>query len=160
MTSALSEKVRVCIAIESTTAEIYHQLAGKFTEARILWRDLALSEENHANLLIVGAGYLRTGELPESVVPNSQDLIDETFRLVRNAKEEITKDHASVEDIFSLALKIEKSTAESYFQQLMMSEADSPVIAKMQKLRMDELTHIEKIENFMKAAGLDYSEMN
>lgn len=160
MTKTLSEKVKVCIAIESTTAEIYHLLATKLPEARVLWRDLAASEENHATILITGAGYLKTGKLPEYVVPHSQELIDETFRLVRDAKSEVNGAHLSLQDALALALKIENSTAESYLQEVMLSDTDSPVIARLQKIRTDELTHIEKIKNFMKTKGLAVGGMN
>lgn len=155
MTSSLAEKVKVCIAIEATTAEIYHQLSVKFRDAKAFWLDLALSEENHANILVVGAGYLRTGELPEYIAPDSLDVIDETFRLVRNAKNEIRNDHFSLSDALTLALKIENSTAESYFQEILLTRTDHPVISRLQKIRTDELNHIAKIKDFMKTAGLN-----
>lgn len=160
MIKTLSEKIKVCIAVETTTAEIYHLLSSELPEARAFWRDLALSEENHANILVAGAKYLATGELPEYIVPHSQNLIDETFRLVRDAKKQVNGDHLSLKDALSLALKIETSAAESYFQEIMLSETDSPVIAKLQKIRTDELTHIEKIENFMKTSGVNPGGIN
>ncbi len=160
MITTLSEKVKVCIAIEAMTAELYHMLSSRFPEAKGFWRELALSEENHANILVVGAGYLRTRELPEYIVPDSQEQIDETFRLVREAKNIVQNDHQSLNDALKLALQIENSTAERYFQEVMLGQTNSPVIAKLQKIRKDELTHIEKIKDFMKTAGLDPGGMN
>ncbi|MEJ2695410.1 MAG: hypothetical protein P8013_02065 [Candidatus Sulfobium sp.] len=160
MTNVLAEKVKVCIAIEATTAEIYHLLSARFPGTKAFWRELALSEENHTNILVVGAGYLKTGELPECVVPASQELIDETFRLVRNAKSEIMEKQLSLADALTLVLKIENSIAENYFQEVMRSETDSPVIEKLQKIRKDELTHVEKIEEFMKRAGVGTGGIN
>jgi hypothetical protein len=121
---------------------------------------MALSEENHTKILVVGAGYLNTRELPESIVPGSQELIDGTFRIVRAAKSTIENEQLSLKNALVLALKIENSIAEKYFQEVMLGETDSPVIAKLQKLRTDELTHIEKIEDFMKTAGFDPGGMN
>lgn len=160
MIRTLSEKIKVCIAIETTTAEIYHLLSTEFPEAGAFWHDLALSEENHANILVAGAKYLMTGELPAYIVPDSQDQIDRTFKLVRDSKDEVNGDHLSLKEALSLALKIENSTAESYLQEVMRSETDSPVIAKLQKIRKDELTHIEKIENFTRTSGVNAGGMN
>lgn len=161
MITTLSEKVKVCIAIEATTAEIYHLLSARLPEARGLWHDLAVSEENHANILVVGAGYLRNRQLPEEIVPGSQELIDETFRLVRAAKSEIAdEEQLSLRDALALALKIEHSTAESYFQEIIMGDTDNPVIARLQQLRKDELTHVERINDFMKDKGFTRGTMN
>lgn len=160
MLKTLSEKVRVCIAVEATTAELYHLLSEQFPESGTFWHNLAMSEENHANILLVGAGYLRTGELPEYVVPDSQELIDQTFRLVRDAKVEITNNKLPLKQALNLALKIEKSTAEIYFQELMLSSTDSPVITRLQKIRTDELAHIDKIKDFMETSGLDEHGIN
>jgi hypothetical protein len=160
MITTLSEKVKVCIAIEAMTAELYHLLSARFPEAKVFWHELALSEENHANILVVGAGYLRTRELPEYIVPDSQELIDGTFRLVREARNIIQNDQLSLNYALAMALQIENSTAEKYFQEVMFGATNSPVIAKLQKIRKDELTHIEKIKVFMKKAGFDAGGMN
>lgn len=160
MIRTLSEKVRVCIAVETTTADIYHSLASNFPEARSFWNRLARSEENHANILIAGAGYLMAGELPENIVPDSQELIDQTFRLVRDAKNEVNNNGLSLKAALALAKKIETSTAESYLQEVMRSPTDSPVIAKLQKIRIDELTHIDMIKDFMTKTGFEASAMN
>jgi hypothetical protein len=160
MITTLSEKVKVCIAIEAMTAELYHLLSARFPEAKVFWRELALSEENHANILVVGAGYLRTRELPEYIVPDSQELIDGTFRLVRETRDIIQNDQLSLNNALAMALQIENSTAEKYFQEVMFGAANSPVIAKLQKIRKDELTHIEKIKDFMNKAGFDAAGMN
>jgi hypothetical protein len=160
MTKTLSERVKVCIAIEAMTAEIYHLLSARFPEAKVFWHGLALSEENHTKILVVGAGYLNTRELPEYIVPDSQELIDGTFRIVRAAKSTIENEQLSLKDALALAVKIENSTAERYFQEVMLGETDSPVIAKLQKLRTDELTHIKQIEAFMRTAGFDSRGMN
>lgn len=160
MVTSLSEKIKVCIAIEATTAEIYHSLSASLPKARGFWRDLALSEENHTNILVVGAGYLSKGELPDHIVPSSQELIDETFRLVRDVKKKIRNEQLSLSDALDLALKIEKSAAESYLQEIVLGQTDDPIIERLQQIRRDELTHIEKIKDFMKKAGLTVEAIN
>ena len=160
MIKTLSEKVKVCIAIEATTAETYHLLSSRFPEASAFWRDLALSEENHANILVVGAGYLRNDELPEFIVPDSQELIDNTFRLVRNAKDRVRQEDLSLADVLNLGLEIENSTAESYFQEIMLGETDNPIISRLQQIRKDELTHVKKMEDFIKKTKITVRGMN
>jgi hypothetical protein len=149
----MSESLRICISIEAMTAEIYHSLSGLFPQVRDFWYDLALSEENHTNILLVAAGLHRAGILTEYIVPPSLPRIHETFTLVSNSKKKVEADNFSLKDAFEMALEIENSTGEIYFQEVITRQTDSKVILELRKLLIDEQLHNVKIMSFMKTHG-------
>jgi len=150
MHKEMSESLGVCIKIEAMTAEIYHAFNRLFPQVKDFWYDLALSEENHTNILLVAAGLHRARKLTEYIVSPSLSNIQETFTLVSDSRKRIGANNVSIKDAFEIALQIENSTGEDYFQQVMRQETDSEVILGLQKLLVSEQLHSVKIQDFMK----------
>jgi hypothetical protein len=149
----ISESLRVCVAVEAVTAEIYHVLDRLFPQVKDLWHGLALSEENHTRILLEAARLHRAGLLNEYIVPPSLPHVYETFALVNDAKKKLEAETPSLKDAFELALEIENSTGESYFQEVISRETDSKVISKLRELLTDEELHKNKIQHAMDAMG-------
>jgi hypothetical protein len=152
----ISESLRVCIAVEATTGEIYHALSRLFPQVQSFWRDLALGEENHTQILLEAARLHRAGLLNEYIVPASLPQVYETFHLVRDSKKKVEAETLSLRNAFDMALEIETSTGESYFQEVIRQETDSEVISKLRNLLADEELHKNKIQNIMNTMGFYY----
>jgi rubrerythrin len=150
----ISESLRICTSIEGMTAEIYHALSKLFPEAKDFWYDLALSEENHTNILLAAAGLNRAGILTECIVPSSLPRIRETLGLVRDSKKKVETGSLLLKDAIEIALEIENSTGEIYFQEVLTQQTDSKVVMELRKMLIDEELHNVKIKSFMKSRGL------
>jgi rubrerythrin len=153
MSIDISESLRVCVAVEAMTAEIYHALARLFPQLKDLWHGLALSEENHTQILLEAARLHRAGMLKEYIVPPSLPHVYETFALVNDSKKKVETETPSLKGAFDMALKIENSTGESYFQEVIIQETDSKVISKLRELLADEELHKNKIQRAMDTMG-------
>jgi rubrerythrin len=149
MPKNITENLKLCISIEAMTADIYHSFSRMFPEAAEFWSDLAASEENHTTILLTFAGYHLVSGLPNSIVPDSISEIDETFRLVDSIKKKIAKEVFSLKEALDMALRIEYSMGERYFQEVITQETDSDIIRTLRKMLTDEELHAAKIEKFM-----------
>jgi rubrerythrin len=145
-----SEHLRACIDLEFRAAEMYSALRPLFPEAEELFRDLAHSEENHANTLIVATGserLLRTDEkFPVSKLPQVQKVKGMLDAI--SAKIDAGQ-MLSLEDTLSMLLELESAQAEGYFSE-MMSESDSELIKRLRQVYEDEISHYEKLRDFMR----------
>ena len=149
----MSENLRVCIAVEATTAEIYHALSRLFPQIKSFWQGLAVSEENHTKILLEAVRLHRAGILNEYIVPASLPHVYKTFALVRDSKKAVEAETLSLRNAFELALAIENSTGESYFQEVISQETNSEVISKLRDLLIDEELHKDKIQKVMNSMG-------
>jgi hypothetical protein len=154
MHETITENLKLCISIEAITAEIYHSFSRMFPEAAEFWSDLAASEENHTTILLTFAGYHLVNRLPKSIVPDSTSEIDETFRLVDSVKKKTAKEVFSLKEALDMALRIEYSMGERYFQEVITQETDSDIIRALRKMLTDEELHAAKIEKYMAERGL------
>jgi rubrerythrin len=153
MRTDISESLRVCIAVEATTAEIYHGISRLFPQVKSFWQGLALSEENHTKILLEAARLHRAGILNEDIVPASLPHVYETFALVRDSKKAVESGTLTLRNALEMALEIENSTGESYFQEVMGQETDSEVVSKLRDLLIDEEMHKNKIQKVMNSMG-------
>jgi rubrerythrin len=146
----VSEHLRACIDLEFRAAEMYNALRPLFPEAEELFRDLAHSEENHGNTLIVATGserLLRTDEkFPVSKLPQVQKVKGMLDAI--SAKIDAGQ-MLSLEDTLSMLLELESAQAEGYFSE-MMSESDSELIKRLRQVYEDEISHYEKLRDFMR----------
>jgi rubrerythrin len=154
MPEEMSKSLGVCIAVEAMTAEIYHAFSRLFPQVKDFWYDLALSEENHTNILLLAAGLHRAGTQTEDIAPRSLYQVQETFTLVSDSKKRVGTNNLSIKEAFEMALQIENSTGEIYFQQVITQQTDSEVILGLRELLVDEQLHNIKIQSFMKTHGL------
>jgi hypothetical protein len=154
MTEKLTRKLLTCIAIEATTLEIYRALALMFRGARDFWAELEESEKKHVKVLLAAGGYHLSGKMPEYLVPSSLGEIDETYRLVNEAKNRVDSGTLSLRDALELALRIENAIGERYLQEVMRGEDNSVVIAGLQRLYGEEKLHSEMICDFIKKRGM------
>jgi rubrerythrin len=149
----LSERLYACIEVEKTVSEIYRRFAELFPTEKAFWEQLALEEENHVAILMVGRIYHRKGELPDYVVPPSLPLVGAAFHDVKKMKDKAMEGTITLEEASRMALEAEENIVESYFQEVMTKETDSKVLSSLKRLMHDTELHVKKISQFMDEKG-------
>lgn len=153
MKTKLSERIKTCIAIESGIAEIYHSFSGLFPKAKSFWYELAMEEENHASVLLVGSKYVKSGKLPGYIVPRSLKKMKSTLQLIDDIKEKINSGNISMKEALDMAMKLELTMEESYVLEVLTRETKDEVIARLQKLVGETKVHVTKISEYMQRKG-------
>lgn len=153
MKNDLSERLRICIAIEMGMGEIYREFIRMFPQARDLWGELATAEEKHASILAIGSRYENIGKLPDFVVPDSLSHMKDTLGLIESMKATIRAGNVSISEALEMSLKLENTLEESYFLDVMTGETESETVARLQRLLTDTEAHIKKINDYMKRRG-------
>jgi rubrerythrin len=155
MNQELSERIEACIVVELLAAEIYLMLADSFPDERGFFMDLCHEEQEHAEILTLGMGFQRVGEVPDYIVPDSFTRIYESFTLAKDIKEKIENQKVSLKEALEMTLRMEESIAEKHFQDVFSHvESDSYIINKLKTLQTDSERHADKIKKFMKSKNL------
>jgi rubrerythrin len=149
MRNELSDRLRICIAIEAGIGEIYSEFAKMFPGARDLWGELAREEENHAAILAIGSRYANLGKLPDIVVPDSLTHMRETLELIDKVRTTVQFKNISIDEALKMSLKLEQTLEEGHLPAVMTHETDSPVVARLQRLLADTRSHIVRIKDYM-----------
>jgi hypothetical protein len=155
MNQELSERIEACIVVELLAAEIYLILANSFPDERGFFMDLCHEEQEHAEILTIGMGFQRVGEVPDYIVPASFLRIYESFTHAKDIKEKIENQKVSLKEALELMLELEESLAEKHFQDIFYhAENDSYIINKLRSLQSDSKRHADMIKDFMKSKNL------
>jgi rubrerythrin len=146
----VSEHLRACIDLEFRAAEIYNALRPLFPEAETLFRDLAHSEDNHANTLIVATGFKRLLHTDEEFPVSRLPQVEKVKGMLDAISAKIdARQMPSLKDTLSMLLELESAQAEGYFGQ-MMGESDSELVKRLRQVYKDEQTHYERLCDFMR----------
>jgi rubrerythrin len=150
----LSQKLEACLKIEMLCEEIYYSMCNIFPEAKQLFRQLAEEEERHADILTISAGFHNMGVMPAIVVPDSVPKIKESLDLAEKIRREIEEKTISLREALHMALQLEESVAEVYFNELMADKSDEEIISHLQRYYKDEMRHTERIKRYILEKGL------
>jgi rubrerythrin len=146
----LHERSDRCIAIESGISVIYKRFARMFPEAQDFWSNLAMEEENHAAILTIAAEYERRGKLPVSLFPSSWSQIAETLELLGTVRERIECYDVSLKEALEMALQLEAATREYHLFEMTDKNANSVILAGLQRLAIDNEWHVKIIDLFLR----------
>jgi rubrerythrin len=155
MADELSRRIEGCIAAETGCAEVYRMFGSMLPEARDFWDELAREEENHAAILAVGRGFQKAGKLTEEVVPVAFPManIQGTIDLAREIKAKARDREISMEEALGMALSLEETLCESYFEEVRTNKGDSRFAAALQRLLIHTRSHMEKIREVISKSG-------
>lgn len=142
-----------CIDVEIAAAEIYKTFMRMFPEEGDFWGRLALEEEDHARLYLVGDLLDLTGRHPAFRLPHPA-LISRTMAFAEQVREEISTRPITLKEALELALKLEKSVTESIVFEL--PESDNPIIANVRKIITDTEAHVDRIERLRLEKGFTF----
>ena len=145
----LSERLEACLKIETLCEEIYYSLCNAFPEAKRLFRQLAEEEERHADILTISAGFHKLGLISDIIVPNSVPEIKESLDLAEKMRRTVTEQTLSLREALQMALELEASVAEVYFNELMTDTSDEEVISHLRQYYKDEMRHTDRIKQYI-----------
>jgi len=150
MQNDLSQRLKICIAIETGIGEIYREFSRIFPDGKDLWGELAHEEENHAAILAIGSRYANLGMLPDFIVPDSLSHMRETMGLVDSIKAVAQAGSLSMKEALEMSLKVEQTLEESYLLDVMTRETQSEIVERLRRLLADTESHITRIKDFMR----------
>ena len=155
MNKQLPQIVEESIKLELNVAKLYEFYSTAFPENIHFWKELALEEETHANLIkSLRNVLLPFNKFPSEILSSSlQDLIEVNNKLLSLLKEYNNKP-PSKESAFSFAIALEESAGEIHFQHAMNKSSDTEAIKVFQRLVKDDKDHAERIRSYMKYEGI------
>ena len=154
MQYALEQFIDEAIQLELNAAEIYYIFAAAIPEDANFWATLAWEEKNHASVMKTGKEILLPmDKFPLEILPNVIQTIVDTNRWLNSLKEEFAENKPDRETAFAIAIKIEGSAGEQHFQRVMENPSDSTIVKILQGLCEDDLHHLSRVHEYMKAGG-------
>ena len=150
----LEQFIDEAIQLELYAAEIYYIFATAIPEDANFWATLAWEEKNHASVLKTGKEILiPMDKFPPEILPNVIQSIVDTNRWLNSLKEKFAENKPDRETAFATAIKIESSAGEQHFQRVMENPSDSKIVNILQELCEDDLHHLSRVREYMKAGG-------
>lgn len=147
---ARQQVLLACIDLEIAVSLIYREFSRLFTPESDFWMQLALEEEDHARLYLAADMLQVTGEYAAVRFPPAA-FIMKTLEFTEQIKDQLRKRAYSLNEALDVALKLEKTVAESIVFEL--PESSDPVIANLRKIINDTEAHIDRIERFRMEKG-------
>ena len=153
MNKRLSQLIEESIKIELNVAEIYMFFYNTFPEDSDFWREMALEEEGHANLIKSGRDTFLDKFPPGLLAPSLQELCNTNKKLISLLKE-YKENPPSRETAFNIALDIEQLPGELHFQLEMEKSFTSSIMKIFQELNKDYKDHANRIRTYMRDNGI------
>ncbi len=154
MNKKLSQLIDESIKLELNVAEIYMFFYNTFPEDSDFWREMALEEEGHANLIKSGRDTFLDQFPSKLLAPSVQTLCNTNKKLISLLKEYKEKP-PSRGTAFNIALNIEQSTGELHFQLAMEKSFTSSIMKIFQELNNDYKDHANRIRTYMSDKGIE-----
>ena len=138
------------IMLELNVSDLYMIFKWAFPEDSAFWWELVLEEKNHASLIIgIRDAFSSVEGFPyELLAPNVKDLLEinnKLSQLIKKYKEE----PPSREAAFKIALEIEQSAGEIYYQRFMEQENTTGIKKILQELNDESKAHAKRIREYM-----------
>ena len=139
-----------CVDLEIAVSLIYREFTRLFPAESDFWMQLSLEEEDHARLYLAADLLQVTGEYAGIRFPPAA-YITKTLAFTEQIKDQLRKRSFSLHDALDIALKLEKTVAESIVFDLPVS--GDPVVVNLRKIISDTEAHIDRIARFMMEKG-------
>lgn len=156
LSPAYLEKQKIlmsCVDLEVAVSLIYKAFMMMFPTERDFWGQLAHEEEDHARLYLAGDILQVTGVYAGIQFPPSA-FIAKTLEFTEQIKEQILNHPLTMPEALDVALKLEKTLAESIVFDL--PDSSNPVIANLRKIITDTEAHADRIESYMIEKGFTH----
>jgi hypothetical protein len=142
-----------CVDLEIAVSLIYKEFMLMFPDESAFWGQLAEEEENHARLYLAGDILKVTGEFSGIRFPPSV-FITKTLEFTGQIQEQIRNRPITLKEALDMALKLEKTIAESIVFDF--PESSNSVIANLRKIITDTESHVDRIEQFRIEKGFAF----
>lgn len=135
--------------LELLVADLYTFFEKTFIEDKNFWRQLAEEEERHAELIrTIINSHGCSKEFVSGIAPDLLQEVIKTKELVSSLIVKFSTEKTDRKTAFTTAISIEKSAGEITYQNFMTQEADSWILAALQKLNEYDIDHIKRIEQY------------
>jgi len=142
-----------CVDLEIAVSLIYKEFMAMFPAESAFWGQLAEEEEDHARLYLAGDILKVTGEFSGIQFPPSV-FITRTLEFTVQIQEQIRNRPITLKEALDMALKLEKTLAESIVFDF--PESSNPIIANLRKIITDTESHLDRIEQFRIEKGFAF----
>jgi len=149
LSPAYFEKQKIlmnCVDLEVAVSLIYKAFMMMFPPERDFWGQLAHEEEDHARLYLAGDILQVTGIYAGIRFPPAA-FITKTLEFTEQIREQILNHPVTLQEALDMALKLEKTVAESIVFDL--PDNSNPVIANLRRIITETESHVDRIERFM-----------
>lgn len=150
MNRNLDHLLQQAILLELNVGALYflfHRLLPGDDE---FWWKLAIEEENHAALLKTAKQMMKSRvEIPEDLLPPGISELRDSNQMIIKATEDFEKAPDRIK-AFQLALEIEISAGESHYDNFMLTSPNSQITNIFKKLNGDDVSHAERIRQYMR----------
>lgn len=143
------------IRLEESVSKLYLLFRDVFSEDADFWQQLAIEENNHAELIRSCVDlFMQVGLFPAEILPASRKNLQIASAKLETLQKQYAKEPPSREEALNVALETEQSAGEIHFQRLMEQRGDSRVVDLFQKLNQDDKDHANRILAYMKEKGI------
>ena len=151
----LRQIVDESIMLELNVAELYKIFNQAFPEDAVFWWKLFEEEENHATLIRkAGAIEIQHDGILTKMLPLTLQEIKEANKEIVSFIVEYESNPPSRETAFNVALEIENSAGEVYFQRFINKKTDNILIQLFQKLNNEDKDHVARLLSYMEEHGI------
>lgn len=147
--------LEMALHIETLAESIYLELSKLFPEAKPLFERLTQEEARHAVIMTINMGFLSFDALPPEFAIDMTPLIEKTIEIAGNLEERIRRKDITLAEALDLALSMEETGAEAYFQETMRGESTDSALNYVKRFYQDSIHHAELIMNFKKDLELN-----
>jgi len=141
--------INTAIELELEMSELYRVFSQHIREDVNFWYRLEIEEKNHAALLKTAREFVKFNKMPDGLLPDNPEILEETNRRIKEAKESFLKAPAR-ELAFSIAYELENAAGEVHFQHFMEKQTDDRLVKIFHELNQADKDHAMRIHSYWK----------
>ena len=150
MNSDINELAEESISLELNVSKIYDLFTSYFADDSNFWWQLALEEQDHADLIRHGIEKFEPiGEFPHKILSDNLQDLKETNKKLLSLFKQFKDTPPSRELAFNTALEIEAYAGELHFQHFMDKETNSEIDELFQFMNRQDKDHAKRIRSYM-----------
>jgi rubrerythrin len=152
MESDQKELFKEAMQVELNVSKLYRLYSEIFKEDSNFWQQLSIEEMNHATLIKTGIEeFLDNNLFPEELVFTNLNELKQINYVIKQLKEEYSKNPPDKNVAYDIALNIEQSNQEKQFSMFIeKTPPESKAMKLFQSLNGDNKNHIQRIRNLIK----------
>lgn len=144
--------IQKMIDIELKVKDLYEKFSKKFSANKKFWYELAQEEYNHASLLIsVKKFFSKLSDYKGELSGKEFKAIDRIEKLISEAENNLKSESFNESIACQIAIEIEDSCCEAYFQSEMVIDSPTEILSVLQKLNGQEINHALRIKEHMES---------
>lgn len=149
----------LALDVETLAERIYLELSEMFPAARPLFERLTREESRHAVIMTINIGFLAFDALPPEFAIDMTPLIEKTLLIGGELEEKIRRKDITLTEALELALSMEETGAEAYFQETLRGYSTDNALNYVKRFYKDSMHHADLIRDFKNSLELNRAVM-